>query len=262
MFNFLQIHDDRPFTDWEKKCISQLKSIMDKDDTYMMFPIPHFDNLTDTVNYSDKIRFELLSINKNGVYVDTDCFLKYRFIPQKHNIPLFSRNSNNKYGVDILDVFLIYVNNNTEFIKRNFSQSARSLWIENNVAEKLRKEFYGWPLDLCKKMSGYELIPDSVYIHKYQSIQSESLRRKKLERKLHDVVNDFLVGIDSQRTMEKNFVVGMKNDIERLSGVIEKITKENEKLKKEISDYKDAMIKLLPVNSSQQNNVTNPNGGK
>lgn len=237
-FDFLQVHDDRPFTKWEVKCISQLQNIIPPGATYTMLDIPHFDNLTDTVNYSDRVRFEWLSAHPSGVYVDTDCFLKKMFIPPVSDIPFLARNANAGDGVDIPDVFLIYVNGATKWIEENFNINKRNVYLINNIIPEKRGEFYGWPLALCKEMREYEFIPENVYFHNYQTMQTELRKRgSQLTRHIDDIVNEHLVVMDDSRQADKKLILQLRDTVNSQANEISKLTNE-------INEFKAKMAEL------------------
>lgn len=244
-FDFLQIHDDRPLTKWEIECIAQLKNLLLEIDcripvsaTYTMLNIPHFENIVDTVNYSDRARFEWLSAHPSGVYVDTDCFLKEVFIPSVNNIPFLARNARAGDGVNVPDIFLIYVNGATNWIQENFNIVNRDAYLINNVVPEKRGDFYGWPLTLCKEMRGYEFIPESVYIHNYQTMNAELIkRRSQVTRHVNDIVNEHLVAMDSTRQADKQMILQLRDTVNLQADKIEKLTNE-------INDFKTKMIEL------------------
>lgn len=161
--DFLQIHDSRPMTEWEHGCINNLKNtIMTKEDTYTFIDIPTFDTLQETVNYSDQMRFDWLKTHKNGVYLDTDCLLTKRFVPEKYGVPYFP-------NPGWLDIFLIYCNGATWFFKKKFDKKIRDKYLIDNYKPEHIKEYYGWPQPYMNLLKGYKVIPENVYLHVKQT---------------------------------------------------------------------------------------------
>jgi hypothetical protein len=170
--DFLQTRDDRPLSDYERLCIFQLKSLMTKDDTYTFIKLPHFETLEETVNHADRCRYDWLSSHPDGVYVDVDCFLKIRYMPAEKGKPFFPLDS-----TGLMDVFLIYCNNCTAFFKNNFNEKLRDDYIQKNVPLEFQKSFYGWPIELIRKIKGWSTIPEGVYEHRYQTMNELYKRR-------------------------------------------------------------------------------------
>lgn len=170
--DYLQIHDNRPLSVWEYKCILQLNNLLTTEDSFTFIRLPYFDNIIKTVNESDKIRYEWLLHHPNGIYIDTDCFLQESFNPTEKGKIFFPYRKNEKS----LDVFYIIVNNDVEFIQNNFNQDARKKYIKSFPLNE-QERFYGWPIELTRKMTGYGIIPDNCYKHTSQTMQLEHRRR-------------------------------------------------------------------------------------
>jgi len=212
--DFLQARDDRPLSEWKQTCIKQLRSILLPEDTYELIDIPHFDNLTETVNESDRLRAKWLAKHPNGVWVDDDCFLNVRWQPETRGIVHLPINES-AGQTDGPDIFLIYVNGDTDWIKRNMSDRARQSWIDRFVTPEFKKEFYGFPLEMTRTWSGYSFIPKSVYIHGYETITKELQRRKIMpeqqnqqqqNRHINDIVNEKMVALDGSISEAKSFI--------------------------------------------------------
>lgn len=151
--NYLQIHDSRPFTEDENKCIARLKEIMKPEDTYEMIELPFCEDLHETVDLSDSARFKWLSEHPKGAYVDTDCYIVEPFIPKTPGKCCFPVARSR----DRIDIFYIIVNGNPEYIKTNFS---------NRPHEE--RPYYGWPkepLERIYKSSSWIKIPEINYNH-------------------------------------------------------------------------------------------------
>lgn len=251
-FDFLQIRDNRPLSQWKTKCIARLQELMLPIDTYTLIDLPYYEELTDTVNASDTIRMKWLSEHLHGVWVDDDCYLEERWVPPQDNIVCLPRNGVNENSPDY---FLIYVNNNPGWIRKNLSIKKRDEWVSANVSVENRKSFYGYPLTLLQKLTGFQCIPENIYIHGYETLHTEEERRgremekkvltgsdlaKMIEsqqqptRKLDDVVNEEVVVFDSAFSRIKTTIFQMKNVINNQANIITNLRTEIETLKKKL----------------------------
>jgi hypothetical protein len=240
MFDFLQVHDSRPMTEWELRCIAQLKSLLIKQDTYTMIELPLYPTLTETVNHSDIVRGEWLSKHSNGFYVDTDCFLCSRYTPIHRGIVHLPRNANAVDG-DSPDIFLICVNGDSSWIKRNFNSNVRNVWIKRNVEKDLQSKFYGFPLAVTKSWAGYRFIPDSIYQHTYQTMHHEldtrvqnkgrdmSAGNGQTNRHINDVVNEQIVAFDGACSAMKIFMGQLRDGFNSVSDRVASLEKAAQK---------------------------------
>lgn len=233
-FDFLQVHDDRPYTEWEQQCHEQLHRVINPVyDTYRLITIPHFDTLTETANYSDAVRGEWLAAHPDGVYVDTDCWLDYRFTPEARGIVHLPRNANLSDG-EGPDIFLIYVNGDTEWIKRNFSQRVRDRWLDKYCDADKRESFYGFPLQVTRAWTGFKYLPDNLYKHNYQTMRAEIARRRvemsTKERHVNDVTSEQLDTFDAAVAQMKTFARSLRDIINQQANRITELEKENAKI--------------------------------
>lgn len=171
--DYLQIRDRRPLSAFKKRCIARLISLLTKDDTYTVLTIPYFENIIRTVDWSDRVRFLWLSEHPNGVYVDDDCYLKEKFVPNRNGECHFALNSVEAHP----DIFLIYVNGNTDYIRTHFEYS-RKLRLLQIVKADL-ETFYGWPVQYMRDMRNYSIIPPNVYEHGCETMQKIFKKRSK-----------------------------------------------------------------------------------
>lgn len=245
IMDFLQIRDDRPLSEWKQKCVARLHEIMVPVDTYTLLDLPHYETLTEVVNAADAMRVEWLINHKDGVWVDDDCFLKERWEPAERGIVYLPHNETPGEN-DAPDIFLIYVNHDPDWIRRNMSAKARAKWIEKNVMEEYRKSFYGFPLEMTRRWLGFGYIPGDKYIHTYQTMNAEIDRRRKetmveqqqqqqaTRRHINDVVNEVIVKFDTATHDVKTSIMGLRD-------LINKLFEENKKLIDEIEGIKKAL---------------------
>lgn len=172
--DFLQIRDRTPLTVFELKCIDQLKSLMTKEDTYTFLYINTKPTVVEACTESDRVRIEWLSEHENGVYVDTDCFLKSRWVPPndgKCYLPLFD---------DTFPVlFIVFTNGNTNYLKKNFDWSIRQRFLDKEVDPSLHKYFYGWPHEILNSLENYGIVPNDTYYHEMISCKKEMAKKNR-----------------------------------------------------------------------------------
>ena len=151
--DYLQMRDSAPLTEWDKKCIKRLKSLLTSSDSYTWIDIPDFDNVLDTLRWSDRRRMEWLSHKPQGIYIDTDCYIQKLFKPPTDQRCYFALNPKGGF----IDVYYIFVNGNIKFIRDNFLPVYK------------KRDKYGWPskklIDITKKDIG--IIPLRYYQHKF-----------------------------------------------------------------------------------------------
>ena len=168
----LQIHDPRQVSDFERICIERTKSMIDaRRDSYEFIQIPYFDNIVDTINYSDRVRFDWLARNPDGVYVDTDCFLNFPLSaftiePDKPCFVLAPEGH--------VDIFFIICNGCPEFFAEHFAKEKRDAHVKNIPNNGL---FYSWPVELLPKLSDVNIIPNTAYVHGRLTMNSEIYSR-------------------------------------------------------------------------------------
>ena len=131
------------------------------------------------------------------------------------------------------DIFLIYVNGDPQWIKRNMSDKVRRNWIDRNVLPEFKKDFYGFPLEMTRNWTGYNTIPKSIYIHGYETITSELKRRglkmtqaqnqQQPQRHINDVVNEKLASLDAAFSDTKSFISTLKTVINEQADVIREL---------------------------------------
>ncbi len=170
----LQIHDSRQLTPFETVCVERLRSLLNpKTDTYQFIQIPLFDTKTETINYADRVRFDWLSQNPDGVYVDTDCFLNFPLsaFTIEPGKPCFAQAPEGH-----VDVFFIICNGCPEFFTEHFAKEKRDAYVENIPNNGL---FYGWPVELMPKLSDVNIIPNTAYVHGRLTMNSEIYNRRQ-----------------------------------------------------------------------------------
>lgn len=234
--DFLQIHDSTALTAWEIDCIASVKAVMLPEDTYTWIDIPTYSSKVEAVNASDRARFDWLVSHKNGVYVDTDCKLHSRFSPATRGTCFLPRNSIHETHAP--DIFYIFVNGDTEWIKRNFSGKVRKSWIDKNVQKEIQKDYYGWPLKLLENLSGFQFLPDEIYTHNYQTLQSELKRRsQKMENtKRQPNQHELAAKLGRMLTSIGSDIYLYADAITELQVINENLRAENEKLKAELTN--------------------------
>jgi len=217
-YDFLQVHDAEPLNAWEQQCIYRLKNLMVLGDTYTMLAIPVLPTRTETVNYSDRVRAEWLATHPNGFYVDTDCYMEQRFAPKMPNrvcLPI----SSNPYDLDSPDIFMVVVNGDADWIKRNLAPEVREQWIQQHVQPSAQKMFYGIPLALRREWKEFQVIPSEIYQHKFVTMRREHEARAKkgvavvsnAGRHINDVVNEKIVTFDKAAVELKTFLEALRD---------------------------------------------------
>lgn len=280
-FDFLQIHDSQPLTDWERECIAQLKSIMAPVDSYTMMEMPRQETDTDTVNYSDILRMRWLAEHPDGVYIDTDCFPEYRVIPKSRGRILLPRNAH-AGDMGSPDIFYIIVNGDTDWLKRNFTPEIRHKWITENVRKDLRRAFYGFPLQLTLNWQEFDFIPAEAYQHKYQTMRREYAKRRIVmenqapktlnekdlasifsqalaqqqpkvpQRHINDIVNEHLAEIDLALGRTKVFMVEVRDMINTQGNRILEMDKENQALRAKVAELEKQVKELTEAETVEE----------
>ena len=172
--DYLQIHDVRPVSQVEQFCMARVQALMGKDDTYTLIQIPYYENIVETVNASDRVRFDWLALHPDGCYIDTDCYinLPVNLSTIENGLPLFPQ-----FQGKHLDIFWIYVNGNCKYFRDNFKPKVREDYLKKFVKEKDRHLFYGWPVELTKKLPEVNIIPPQAYNHTTNTMAKEIRRR-------------------------------------------------------------------------------------
>lgn len=240
-FDFLQVKDSKPRNAFEQRCYKQLKNIMTDEDTYTLIKIPDYDDIYKTVAESDKVRFEWLAEHENGVYLDLDLFLKERFIPPQNGKPCLPINQFwVSQGQKILDIYLIYTNGNTDWIKRNLNQKNKEEYLKQN-RHRIKNKFYSYPSELMRKLTGYNVIPKNVYQHQNKTmkklIEEENMAEQKTN--ISEIVN----------IIQRN-TTSINQNVFTLESVVTELAVRNKQLETKI---KELETKKKTLNKKKQN---------
>lgn len=158
--HFLQITDDRPLPVYRQRCMASVKAIIRPEvDTYEVCSTQWNSDPLERVKASEMIRFEKAKTVSNLCYIDTDCFIHRAFYPDG-NGPFFGEYSFGYTEPNIPDIFYFFVNDCTDYFRRNFGKLI------------MQKGRYSIDMDILKSLTNFNLIPKDTYLHSYSTMGS------------------------------------------------------------------------------------------
>lgn len=256
-FDWLQTRDSKPLTDQEKLCQEYFNKYIyrpDLGDTYTLLKIPDFDNIYDTLNEADKIRFEWLAEHPDAAYFDFDCVPVRRFNPPEKNKVYLPLNPYYlKQGKQVLDIFLIYVNGDTEWIKTHLNQEIKDTYLLENK-HKVKDNFYGFPFELMDKYSGYEIIPDEYYEHGNLTMHTlqkeESMNNQKQSLPTLAQIDESVINTQQNINNISQLITGLRNNISVYQEAVRNLNRKAQELQQKNDELEAENTRLVAENTN------------